>query len=77
VSEHFVLSIHGKNYGDESQIKRLIRALETQEQFSRWLDGPIRLTEIVDRQIDPGNPLQGFSRFGVECRFKERVFVYE
>jgi len=79
VTEHFVLRIHGKNYGDESQISLLIKALETQEQFGRWLDSsrPILLTEIVDRQIDPGNPLVGFSRFGVECRFKERVFVDE
>jgi type IV pilus assembly protein PilM len=79
VTEHFVLRMQGKNYGDESQIGLLFSALESNEQFSRWLDAsrPILLTEIIDRQIDPGNPTQTFARFGIECRFKERTFVYE
>jgi hypothetical protein len=79
VLEHFVVRIQGKNYGDEAQIELMIRSLQTHRQFSRWLDParPIQLTEIVDRQVDPSDPSRGFARFGIECRLKERVFVYE
>ncbi len=79
VTEYFVVRIQGKNYGDQSQINRLIETLESQHEFSRWRDAtrPVLLTEIADRQVDPSNPARVFTRFGVECRFKERVFVYE
>jgi hypothetical protein len=79
VVEYFVIRIQGKNYGDDSRIGMLFSALESDEQFGRWLDGsyPILLKEMVGRQVDPTNPTQSFARFGVECRFKERVFVYE
>jgi hypothetical protein len=79
VTEYFVVRIQGKNYGDERQIGLLFNALESDEQFGRWLDGsrPILLTQMVGRQVDPGNPTQSFARFGMECWFKERVFVYE
>jgi type IV pilus assembly protein PilM len=79
VTEYFVMRIQGKNYGDESRIGMLFSALESDEQFAQWLDGsyPILLKEMVGRQVDPANPTQSFARFGIECRFKERVFVYE
>jgi type IV pilus assembly protein PilM len=79
VTEHFVVRIHGKNYGDERQIEQLFQQLRTNEQFRGWLDRnhPPVLTEMMERQVDPSNPRQGFARFGIECRFKERVFTYE
>jgi hypothetical protein len=67
VTEHFVVRIQGKNYGDERQIQLLFDALENQEQFREWLDPnqPITLTEIMNRQVDPSNPTLGFARFGM------------
>jgi type IV pilus assembly protein PilM len=79
VTEYFLVRIQGKNYGDEGRIGMLFSALESDEQFGQWLDGsyPILLREMVGRQVDPANPTQSFARFGIECRFKEREFVYE
>jgi type IV pilus assembly protein PilM len=79
VKEHFVVRLQGKNYGDERQIKLLFDALEGNEQLRNWLDRNHRprLTEIMDRQVDPSNPQLGFARFGIEFKFKEREFIYE
>jgi hypothetical protein len=79
VTERMLLTIQGKNYGDPSQIDRLIEEITRHPFFKERLraDQPVLLKELLPRQLDPGSTDRSFALFLIECYGAERLLQNE
>jgi hypothetical protein len=79
VKEQITLSIQGRNYGDATDIDRLIETIARHPYFKEHLrsEQPVLLKDLQPRQVDPTDARRTFSLFVIDCVYRERVFKYE